>query len=55
VIVARELSRPVKLLIASQHAPWAGRGSIEFIHQRIVEARDKGAAVLLIARNWTRS
>jgi len=47
--VARELSRPVKLLIASQPTRGLDVGSIEFIHQRIVEARDKGAAVLLIS------
>ncbi len=49
VIVARELARPVKLLIASQPTRGLDVGSIEFIHQRIVEARDKGAAVLLIS------
>jgi general nucleoside transport system ATP-binding protein len=49
VIVARELSRPVKLLIASQPTRGLDVGSIEFIHHRIVDARDKGAAVLLIS------
>jgi len=49
VIVARELSRTVKLLIASQPTRGLDVGSIEFIHHRIVEARDKGAAVLLIS------
>jgi general nucleoside transport system ATP-binding protein len=49
VIVARELSRPVKLLIANQPTRGLDVGSIEFIHRRIVEARDKGAAVLLIS------
>jgi ABC-type uncharacterized transport system ATPase subunit len=49
VIIARELSRPVKLLIASQPTRGLDVGSIEFIHHRIVEARDKGAAVLLIS------
>jgi simple sugar transport system ATP-binding protein len=49
VIAARELTRPVKLLIASQPTRGLDVGSIEFIHQRIVEARDKGAAVLLIS------
>ncbi len=49
VIVARELSRPVKLLIASQPTRGLDVGSIEFIHHRIVEARDAGAAVLLIS------
>ncbi|MBS1245512.1 MAG: putative transporter ATP-binding protein [Chloroflexi bacterium] len=49
VIVARELSRPIQLLIASQPTRGLDVGSIEFIHHRIVEARDKGAAVLLIS------
>jgi general nucleoside transport system ATP-binding protein len=49
VIVARELTRPVKLLIASQPTRGLDVGSIEFIHQRIVDARNKGVAVLLIS------
>jgi ABC-type uncharacterized transport system ATPase subunit len=49
VIVARELTRPVKLLIANQPTRGLDVGSIEFIHQQIVDARDKGAAVLLIS------
>jgi ABC-type uncharacterized transport system ATPase subunit len=49
VIVARELSRPVKLLIASQPTRGLDVGSIEFIHHQIVAARDAGAAVLLIS------
>ena len=49
VIVARELSRPIRLLIASQPTRGLDVGSIEFIHKRIVEARDRGTAVLLIS------
>jgi general nucleoside transport system ATP-binding protein len=49
VIVARELSRPVKLLIASQPTRGLDVGSIEFIHRQILAARDAGAAVLLIS------
>ena len=49
VIVARELSRPVKLLIVNQPTRGLDVGSIEFIHHRIIEARDKGAAVLLVS------
>ena len=49
VIVARELARPVKLLIASQPTRGLDVGSIEFIHRQIVGARDRGAAVLLIS------
>jgi simple sugar transport system ATP-binding protein len=49
VIVARELSRPVRLLIANQPTRGLDVGSIEFIHGRIVEQRDEGVAVLLIS------
>ena len=49
VIVARELSRPFKLLVVDQPTRGLDVGSIEFIHHRIVEARDQGAAVLLIS------
>ena len=48
-ILARELSREVKLLIASQPTRGLDVGSIEFIHSQIVAARDKGAAVLLVS------
>ena len=49
LIVARELSRPIKLLIASQPTRGLDVGSIEFIHKRLVEKRDDGAAVLLVS------
>lgn len=49
VIVAREFSRPVKLLIANQPTRGLDVGSIEFIHRRIIEQRDDGVAVLLIS------
>jgi simple sugar transport system ATP-binding protein len=49
VVVARELSRDVKLLIASQPTRGVDVGSIEFIHERIVQERDQGKAVLLIS------
>ncbi|MCX7839701.1 MAG: ABC transporter ATP-binding protein [Anaerolineae bacterium] len=49
VIVAREFTRPVKLLIASQPTRGLDVGSIEYIHQRIVEMRDQGCAVLLVS------
>jgi general nucleoside transport system ATP-binding protein len=49
VIVARELSRETKLLIASQPTRGLDVGSIEYVHRRIVEQRDKGTAVLLIS------
>jgi simple sugar transport system ATP-binding protein len=49
VIVAREFSRPIKLLVASQPTRGLDVGSIEYIHKRIVEKRDEGTAVLLVS------
>lgn len=49
VIVARELNRPIKLLIANQPTRGLDVGSIEFIHQQLVHKRDDGAAVLLVS------
>jgi simple sugar transport system ATP-binding protein len=49
VIVAREFSRPIKLLIASQPTRGLDVGSIEYIHRRIIEKRDEGTAVLLVS------
>ncbi len=49
VIVAREFSRPIKLLIAAQPTRGLDVGSIEYIHRRLVEKRDEGVAVLLIS------
>ncbi len=49
VIVAREMSRPLTLLVAAQPTRGVDVGSIEFIHKRVIAARDAGAAVLLIS------
>jgi ABC-type uncharacterized transport system ATPase subunit len=49
VIVAREFSRPIKLLVADQPTRGLDVGSIEFIHRQIVTKRDDGAAVLLVS------
>lgn len=49
VIVAREFDRDVRLVIASQPTRGIDVGSIEYIHSRIVEERDKGAAVLIVS------
>ena len=49
VIVARELSRPIKLLIANQPTRGLDVGSIEYIHRQIVDMRDQGIAVLLVS------
>lgn len=48
-ILARELSRPLKVLMASQPTRGLDVGSIEFVHSRIVEERDKGTAVVVIS------
>jgi ABC-type uncharacterized transport system ATPase subunit len=49
VIIAREFSRPIKLLIASQPTRGLDVGSIEYIHGRIIEKRDEGTAVLVVS------
>jgi simple sugar transport system ATP-binding protein len=49
VIAAREFSRPLKLIVAAQPTRGLDVGSIEYIHRRIVEKRDEGAAVLIIS------
>lgn len=49
VIVAREFSRPIKLLIASQPTRGLDCGSIEYIHRRMIEKRDEGTAILLVS------
>lgn len=49
VIVAREFSRPIKLLVASQPTRGIDVGSIEFIHRSIIQQRDAGTAVLLVS------
>jgi simple sugar transport system ATP-binding protein len=49
VVVARELSRPVTLLVASQPTRGLDVGSIEYVHRRIIDERDRGAAVLLVS------
>jgi ABC-type uncharacterized transport system ATPase subunit len=49
VIVAREFSRPIKLLIASQPTRGLDVGSIEYIHSQIMVKRDEGCGVLLVS------
>ncbi len=49
VILARELARPIKFLIAAQPTRGLDVGSIEFVHKRLIEARDQGVAVLLVS------
>lgn len=49
LIVAREFQRCPRLLIAAQPTRGVDVGAIEFIHRRIVRARDEGAGVLLVS------
>ena len=48
-MLARELGRPVKLVVASQPTRGLDVGSIEYVHQRIVAERDQGTAVLIVS------
>ncbi|MFM8927192.1 MAG: ABC transporter ATP-binding protein [Rhodoluna sp.] len=49
VVVARELGRELKVLVASQPTRGVDVGSVEFIHEQIIAARDSGKAVLIIS------
>jgi len=49
VIVAREFSRDIDLLIASQPTRGLDVGSIEYIHSQIIKKREEGCAILLIS------
>ncbi len=46
---AARLSRDIKLLIAAQPTRGVDVGSIEYIHERIVKARDEGDGVLIVS------
>lgn len=49
VIIAREVDRSPNLLIAAQPTRGLDVGAIEFIHQKLIEERDKGRAILLVS------
>ena len=49
VVIAREMSRELKLLVAAQPTRGVDVGSIEFIHKRIIETRDAGVPVLVVS------
>jgi len=49
VVLARELSRDLRLLVASQPTRGLDVGSIEFVHEQIVATRDKGIPVMIVA------
>ena len=49
VVVARELSRDLKVLFAAQPTRGVDVGSIEFIHEQIIATRDRGIPVVIIS------
>ncbi|MFH5822193.1 ABC transporter ATP-binding protein [Georgenia sp. AZ-5] len=49
VVIAREMSRTLRLLVASQPTRGLDVGSIEFMHERIVEERDNGTPVVIVS------
>ncbi len=49
VVLARELSRDLKLLVAAQPTRGLDVGSIEFVHKRIIAARDAGIPVVVVS------
>jgi simple sugar transport system ATP-binding protein len=49
MVVARELDRPLRLLIAAQPTRGLDVGAVAFLHQQLVNKRDEGCAVLLVS------
>ncbi|QGQ20052.1 ATP-binding cassette domain-containing protein [Cellulomonas sp. JZ18] len=49
VVLAREMSRPLRLLVASQPTRGLDVGSIEFVHKRVVAERDGGTPVVIVS------
>jgi simple sugar transport system ATP-binding protein len=49
VVVAREVSRDPRILVAAQPTRGLDVGAIEFVHRRLVAERDEGRAILLVS------
>ena len=49
IILSRELNKDPKVLLVGQPTRGVDIGAIEFIHQRIIDMRNKGAAILLVS------
>jgi general nucleoside transport system ATP-binding protein len=49
VVIARELSRELRLFVAAQPTRGLDVGSVEFVHTRIVAARDAGIPVIVVS------
>lgn len=48
-IIAREVDKDPRLLLAVQPTRGLDVGAIEFIHKKLIERRDKGDAVLMVS------
>ncbi|WP_242087292.1 ABC transporter ATP-binding protein [Microbacterium lacticum] len=49
VVIAREMSRDLRLLVVAQPTRGVDVGSIEFIHKRIIETRDAGIPIIVVS------
>ena len=49
IILSRELNKNPKVLLVGQPTRGVDIGAIEFIHQRLIDMRDKGVAILLVS------
>jgi general nucleoside transport system ATP-binding protein len=49
IVLARELSRELRLFVAAQPTRGIDVGSIEFVHKRIVATRDTGVPVIVVS------
>ena len=49
IVLAREIDRQPSILVVGQPTRGVDIGAIEFIHQRILELRDAGSAILLVS------
>jgi simple sugar transport system ATP-binding protein len=53
IVIAREMGRSFQVLLAAQPTRGVDVGAIEFIHTRLRDARDAGAAILLVSADLT--
>src|SRR5262249_8543849 len=49
LILAREIDRDPRILVAAQPTRGLDVGAIEFVHRRLIEERDEGRAILLVS------
>lgn len=53
VVVARELTKGAKLVIANQPTRGVDVGAIAFIHEKLVELRDAGCGIILVSADMS--